>query len=299
MVDQKFKPDLVLLESPDWMDYELLDSGEGTKLERYGLYTFVRPEHRALWRRALPAVHWQKADAVFQSTSEESGGYWKFQTSIEGPWEMSYKRLRFLVQANPSRHMGVFPEQAVHWDWIQNQIKASKRPTKILNLFGYTGLATLAAAQAGAHVTHVDASKKSVSWARENQSLSNLANQPIRWIVDDVDKFVSREKRRGSRYDGIILDPPKFGRGPSGQVWEFFDSLPGLLQNCRQLLTDQPVFVVMTAYAIRSSALSIYYALRETLNEYQGSFTAGELVLSEKSAGRLISMAIFCRWSSL
>ena len=212
---------------------------------------------------------------------------------------MSYKRLRFLVQANPSRHMGVFPEQAVHWDWIQNQIKASKRPTKILNLFGYTGLATLAAAQAGAHVTHVDASKKSVSWARENQSLSNLANQPIRWIVDDVDKFVSREKRRGSRYDGIILDPPKFGRGPSGQVWEFFDSLPGLLQNCRQLLTDQPVFVVMTAYAIRSSALSIYYALRETLNEYQGSFTAGELVLSEKSAGRLISMAIFCRWSSL
>jgi 23S rRNA (cytosine1962-C5)-methyltransferase len=291
-------PSLVLLDSPDWTDYELLDSGGGKKLERYGPYRFVRPEHQAIWKPALSEKNWQQADAAFLSTGEESGGHWKFNRPIEQAWTMRYKELRFQAQANPSRHLGVFPEQAAHWDWIQEQIHAADRPARVLNLFGYTGLATLAAAQAGAQVTHVDASKKAIEWARANQALSALNNRPIRWLVDDAEKFVRREVRRGSRYDAIILDPPKFGRGPAGQVWEFFESLPELLDNCRMILSDRPLFVLMTAYAIRASALSIHYALAEALGKVPGKLTTGELVLREHSAGRLLSLAIFSRWQA-
>jgi len=284
--------------SPDWKDYELLDSGGGAKLERYGPYTFIRPEHQAVWKPALAASHWQHADAIFQSTGEESGGHWKFNRPVEATWTMRYKDLRFQVQANPSRHMGVFPEQASHWDWLRTQIQVAGKPIRVLNLFGYTGLATLAAAQAGAEVTHVDASKKAIQWARINQSSSGLNERPIRWLVDDADKFVQREARRGEKYQGLILDPPKFGRGPSGQVWEFFDSLPDLLQNCRAILDDNPVFVILTAYAIRASALSIHFALKEMLSGLPGEVTSGELTLPERSAGRILSLAIFSRWSA-
>jgi 23S rRNA (cytosine1962-C5)-methyltransferase len=214
---------------------------------------------------------------------------------------MQYKGLRFRAQAASSRHMGVFPEQAAHWDWMGGLIRRAGRPVQVLNLFGYTGLATLAAAQAGARVTHVDASKKAVSTARENQALSGLDDRPVRWLVDDVYKFVRREVRRGTKYDGIVLDPPKFGRGPEGQVWEFFESLPALLQECRQILSDRPLFVVLTAYAIRASALSAYYAVREMTAGFghkapTGEVAAGELALVESSAGRLLSTAIFARW---
>ncbi len=177
--------------------------------------------------------------------------------------------------------MGVFPEQAAHWDWLGDLVGATGRAVNVLNLFGYTGLATLAAAQAGARVTHVDASKKVVAWARQNQSLSGLDERPIRWLVDDVEKFVKREVRRGSHYDGLVLDPPKFGRGPEGQVWEFFDSLPGLLQDCRNLLSAQPLFIVITAYAIRASALSLYYPLSEMV-----AGLGGRLVRRGAGAGR-------------
>lgn len=299
MDQPKSIPELVLLSSQDWRDYELLDSGGGQKLERYGPYIFIRPEHQAIWKPSMGEKKWGEADAIFQPTGEESGGYWKFNHPIVDQWIMQYKALRFQVQASPSRHMGVFPEQAVHWDWIKEKILQSRREVHILNLFGYTGLASLTAAQAGARVTHVDASKKAIQWARLNQSLSGLQDRPVRWLVDDVVKFVRREIRRGVKYDGIILDPPKFGRGPSGQVWEYFEAMPELIQNCRILMGEQPLFILITAYAIRASALSIYYALSEIISRDPGNLSAGELVLQEKSRGRLLSMAIFARWASI
>jgi 23S rRNA (cytosine1962-C5)-methyltransferase len=295
-------PQLKLLLTPEWQDYELIDSGHGAKLERYGPYTFVRPEHQAIWQPALPQEHWQVAHAVFEPTGEESGGRWQLNKPVKTPWKMGYKGLRFLAFTANSRHMGVFPEQAVHWDWTSAQIARrranSASPIRVLNLFGYTGLATLAAAQAGAQVTHVDASKKSILVARENQALSSLGEYPVRWLVDDAFKFVRREVRRGSHYDGIILDPPKFGRGPQGQVWELFESLPELLQNCRSLLSPQPCCVVLTAYAIRASALSVYYAIQEMVSGLGGILETGETALVEKSANRLLSTAIFARWAA-
>ena len=290
-------PAIQLVTPPAWPDYALLDSGGGAKLERYGPYRFVRPEHQAIWRRALPDTEWQRAHAVFQSTGEESGGHWLFKENLPANWQMRYKDLVFFIQANPSRHMGVFPEQASHWDWIQDKIEKVCRPVKVLNLFGYTGLATLAAAQAGAQVTHVDASKKVIQLARQNQELSGLSERPIRWLVDDAEKFVRREVRRQAQYDGIILDPPKFGRGPEGQVWEFFTALPDLLEQLRLLLSPRPVFIVLTAYAIRASAVSVHYALQEMVSGLDGHIETGELALQERSAGRILSMAIFSRWS--
>jgi 23S rRNA (cytosine1962-C5)-methyltransferase len=292
------EPVLHLLESPDWVDYELLDSGNGSRLERFGPYIFVRPEHQAVWAPALPEGKWKSVHAIFQSTGEESGGHWKFLKPIEETWPMQYKGLQFLARTSNSRHVGVFPEQANHWDWINAQVRASKTSLRVLNLFGYTGLATLAAAQAGAQVTHVDASKKSISWARENQALSSMEAKPIRWIIDDALKFVQREMRRGAQYDGLILDPPKFGRGPKGEVWEVFEMLPTLLEACQAILSPKPAFLVITAYAIRASALSLYYAAEEMLAGYRGSLSTGELVVREKSKGRLLSAAIFVRWSA-
>ena len=274
----------------------MVDSGGGAKLERYGPYVFARPEHQAVWQPALPPERWKTAHAIFQSTGEESGGHWLFNQPVEPSWTMQYKGLKFLAQATASRHMGVFPEQAAHWDWLGELVRAAGRPVNVLNLFGYTGLATLAAAQAGAKVTHVDASKKAITWARQNQSLSGLDQRPIRWLVDDVEKFVKRELRRSSQYDGLILDPPKFGRGPEGQVWEFFDALPTLLKDCRGLLSRQPLFIVITAYAIRASALSLYYPLGKMVAGLGGHLATGELALVERSAGRLLSTAIFARW---
>jgi 23S rRNA (cytosine1962-C5)-methyltransferase len=193
----------------------------------------------------------------------------------------------------------VFPEQATHWDWIRERVAAERNPINVLNLFGYTGIATLAAAKAGATVTHLDASKKTVQYARENQRLSGLDDKPIRWIVDDALKFVMREARRGVHYEGIILDPPKFGRGPKGEVWEFFKMLPFLLQEIKPLFSPRPVFLVLTAYAIRASALSLHYAVEEMMRGIDGNLISGELVLTEKSAGRILSMAITSRWSAL
>jgi 23S rRNA (cytosine1962-C5)-methyltransferase len=291
-------PQLVILTSPDWQDYELLDSGGGFKLERYGPYRFVRPEHQAVWQRKLGAALWDAADGSFQATQEESGGHWLFHRSLPAAWRMHYKGLTFEAAAGNSRHLGVFPEQANHWVWISSLIRSARRPVRVLNLFGYTGIATLAAAQAGATVSHIDASKKTIQWARQNQALSGLEERPIRWLVDDAEKFVQREIRRGSQYDGILLDPPKFGRGPEGQVWEFFEAIPGLLAGCRKLLSDQPLFVALTAYAIRASALSVHYGLEEMVNGLGGTLTSGELALVEKSGGRLLPCAIFARWQA-
>ena len=304
-----------LLESTNWKDYALLDSGDGLKLERFGKYVFVRPESQAMWKRALTS-EWKNADAVFISTGEESGGHWDVKRKIEERWEMKYDfsltpnpsptgrggLLRFWAMTTPGRHLGVFPEVASHWDWsselISHRVHGEKRETSVLNLFGYTGLATLAAASAGAKVTHVDASKKSVSWARENQELSGLSDAPIRWIVDDALKFVQRESRRGVKYDGIILDPPKFGRGPKGEVWEVYKSLPNLLEACRACLSDNPLFVVTTIYAVRASAVHVAQAMDDMMKGFGGKIEMGELVTREQSAGRLLSQAVYARWQT-
>lgn len=288
---------LILQTSPDWQDYELVDSGGGWKLERYGRYLLRRPEPEAIWRPALPEKIWNGASAFFQPSAEENGGHWQTIKSVDERWVMQYKGLRFWTMLSASRHLGVFPEQAGQWDWVMEKIRTAGRPMQVLNLFGYTGVATLAAASAGAKVTHVDASKKVVGWARENQELSGLAEKPVRWIVDDALKYIQRDARRGVVYDGLILDPPKFGRGPKGEVWEFYKLLPELLQACRQVLAPKPRFVLLTAYAVKASALTLYYAIDEVMQGFAGQTEAGEVLLQEKSAGRLLSMAIFGRWS--
>ncbi len=179
---------------------------------------------------------------------------------------------------------------------MSEQIAAARRPVRVLNLFGYTGLSSLAAASAGASVTHVDSSKKTVAWARENQALSGLSDKPMRWLIDDAMKFVQREARRKTSYDGLIFDPPKFGRGPKGEIWKLHESLPALLSACRAIMSDSPLFIILTAYAIRASALSLYYALEEMMSGYDGSITVGEMGLVEQSANRVLSTAIFARW---
>ena len=292
-------PKIELLSVSDWQDYELQDSGNGLKLERFGQYHFVRPEHQAVWKPALPQKVWEAADAVFQPSNDESGGKWQYFAHIEPEWEMKYRDLRFRARTSNSRHLGIFPEQAVHWNWIREQVSAHPGPTNVLNLFGYTGIASLAAAKAGARVTHVDASKKTIQYAKENQQLSGLMDKPIRWIIDDAMKFVQRESRRGVKYDGIILDPPKFGRGPKGEVWEFFKMLPYLLQSIKPVLAEKPSFLVITAYAIRASALALHFAIQEMMGEHRGVLSSGELVINEKSAGRMLSMAITTRWSGV
>jgi 23S rRNA (cytosine1962-C5)-methyltransferase len=291
-------PTLHLLSSPDWKDYALIDSGGGQRLERYGTQILLRPEPEAVWSPALPASAWQAVHARFIPSPEENGGHWERLRDGPDRWQMEYKGVRFWVQLGASRHTGVFPEQAAQWDWAGEQIRSSSRQLNVLNLFGYTGVATLAAAKAGARVTHLDASRKVVSWARENQAISGLDEKPVRWIIDDAMKFIHREARRQAGYDGIILDPPKFGRGPKGEVWEFYKLLPELLAACVQALSSQPRFILLTAYAVKASAVTLYYALEEAMRGRRGQVEAGEVVLCDQSAGRLLSTAIFARWSS-
>jgi len=292
-------PNIQLLFPTTWIDYQLLDSGDGQKLERYGKYTFVRPTPQAVWAPKLKKDRWNSANGIFKPEKQESGGNWVYPKPLEhDTWIMQYKGIKFNAFTANSRHMGVFPEQASHWDWITHQIESLKHPIHVLNLFGYTGIATLIAAKAGAQVTHVDASKKIVQIAQQNQVLSGLENKPIRWIVDDVFKFVQREARRNVQYDGLILDPPKFGRGTKGEVWEFFKLMPALLSSCKQILSRSPKFIVITAYAIQSSALSLYYGLEPFTQSLRGELSCGELALREESAGRILSMAIFTRWKT-
>jgi len=293
----------LLLESSAWQEYQLADSGDGLKLEIFGPYRLVRPEAQATWSQALPRAHWAEADGVFRPTGEESGGHWDFRRKVASKWEMSYplsaqpeSRLRFTAMTTPGRHLGVFPEAAAHWEFVFDAVKARSGEAKVLNLFGYTGLASLASAAAGASVTHVDASKKSVTWARENQGLSHMEDKPIRWIVDDALKFVLREVRRDAHYDGIIIEPPKFGRGPKGEVWEIYRSLPRLMQACRQLLSRQPLFMILTLYAVRASGIHLAQTLAEATSAFGGRMESGELVTRESSAGRLLSQAVFARW---
>ncbi len=291
-------PKINLLISPGWQDYTLLDTGNGQRLERIGNYRFIRPAVQAMWKPALDEKEWLSVNGVFHPNQSENGGLWQFEKPVPPSWELSYRFLRFNAFLASSRHIGFFPEQAPHWDWIYQKVQESNKPVKVLNLFGYTGIASLAAASAGATVIHVDASKKTLQFAKVNQQISQLDQENIRWILDDALKFLRREQRRGMKYDAIILDPPKFGRGPKGEIWEFFDLLPQLLEACHQVLNPQPLFFLMTAYAIRASAITIFNTVNDLIPFPQGELTCGELALEEKSAKRLLPMAIYVRWQN-
>jgi 23S rRNA (cytosine1962-C5)-methyltransferase len=279
-------------------DYALIDSGAGEKLEQYGPYRIVRPEGQAIWQKALALRDWERVDAVFTGDTDEEGmGRWRFpKTPLGETWPMRHDGLDYLGRFTSFRHVGVFPEQASHWDHMAGLIKAARRPVKVLNLFGYTGLASLVAARAGAEVTHVDASRKAIGWARENQEMAGLIDKPIRWICEDAMKFAEREERRGSRYDIILFDPPAYGRGPKGEVWQLFEDLPALADICRTILTTQPLAVVLTAYSIRASFFAIHALMRDTFAGMGGAVESGELVIREKSAGRALSTSLFSRW---
>jgi 23S rRNA (cytosine1962-C5)-methyltransferase len=292
-------PELHLLTPPPWSDYELLDSGNGAKLERFGPYTLVRPETQAIWRPNLPEREWQRADATFEKTKggDDGPGSWQQHRQLPEQWQLHYNNLRFWARLTPFRHTGVFPEHSAQWGWVARQI-AARQGASVLVLFGYTGLSSLFAAAAGGRVTHVDASKPSVLWAQSNQQLSGLAERPIRWLIDDVGKFVAREIRRGSRYDLILMDPPVFGRGPKGEVWRINEQLPGLVGQCAELLSERPLGMLISAYATNMSPLTLSNVLEAELKGFSGTTSAGELALREQQSGRLLPTAIYACWSS-
>jgi len=282
-----------------WADYALLDSGGGRKLEQYGPYKVVRPEPQCLWTPRLPASAWDGADAVFDPTDEEDAGRWRFKGKSVESWPLGWGEVKFHGRFTAFRHLAFFPEQAANWRWLDGKLRgAGGEPPRVLNLFGYTGVASLVMAAAGAAVTHVDASKKAVAWARENAELSGLSDRPIRWIVEDAKKYVAREVRRGSRYEGIILDPPKYGRGPDGQVWRLFEDLPELAAQCAELLSENAKFLVLNAYAERISGAALAGLLAEKLDSRGGRIEWGELALEEQRGDRAIGMSFYARWSS-
>ncbi|HET7098744.1 MAG TPA: class I SAM-dependent methyltransferase [Patescibacteria group bacterium] len=274
------------------MDYELIDSGDGRRLERFGDYLLDRPDPEVLWKKSLSRSDWEKADARFDAK-------WIQNVSIPDKWVLNHNDISFYAKLTPFKHTGVFPEQSVQWDFLNKQIaKSTNSQINVLNLFAYTGIATLFAAKAGAKVTHVDSSKPAVTWANENRELNGMQDAPIRWIVDDVLKFTEREVKRGNKYDVILMDPPVYGHGPTGTPWEFSRDFPKLLENCKQLLSDNPLFVQVNAYAISSSSTTLTNTLQGTFGDLGGNIENGELTLKEKSAGRLLSTGIWARWSA-
>jgi len=292
----------LVLRTEAWPDYALRDSGHGRKLERYGSYRVVRPEPQCFWAPREPERAWSDASAVFDPADEEDAGRWRFTEAPPERFALSWKAVRFHGRFTAFRHLAFFPEQAANWTWLQQAVAARRGEPRVLNLFGYTGVASLVCAAAGAAVTHVDASKKAVGWARENAELSELVERPIRWIVEDARKYVARELKRGSRYDGIILDPPKFGRGPAGEVWRVFEDMPGLLRECAALLSDDAAFLLLNAYAARISGLSLAHLMREAMQGRGGRIDWGELALSEThgrdAERREIGLSFFARWSA-
>jgi 23S rRNA (cytosine1962-C5)-methyltransferase len=281
-----------------WADYGLIDSGNGRKLERYGPFRVVRPEPQCLWTPALGEEVWASADAIFDPTDEEDDGRWRKAAQVPELWPLAWRTVKFKARLTAFRHLAFFPEQAANWDWLDARVRSAGRPLKILNLFGYTGVASLVCAAAGAAVTHVDASKRSVGWARENAELSGLDDRPTRWICEDARKYVQREVRRGSRYDGIILDPPKFGRGPGGEVWRLLEHLPEMMTGCAALLADDSSFLLLNAYAERLSGLALAGLTADVLAERGGEIDWGELALMEEAGMRGMGVSFFARWSA-
>lgn len=296
-------PSPQLMIGEGWDDYALLDSGDGRKLERYGPYRFIRPEPQAMWCPRL--AEWDADGEFIPASDEDGGGRWHFDSPVpEEGWPLAWRDgVRFSAQCTPFRHLGFFPDMAPVWNWIGERLDV-RSPDRggCLNLFGYTGVGSLALSRHGP-VTHVDASKKSVAQARENAALSGMEDAPIRWLVDDAGKFTAREVRRGRRYDGIILDPPKFGRGPKNETWRLEEGLPGLIADCRRLLDAESRFLFLTVYAVRMSSLALGGLLAEHFTDLPGRIEYGELGVREDEAvsggpRRMLPTAIFARWRS-
>jgi 23S rRNA (cytosine1962-C5)-methyltransferase len=280
-----------VLSTKGWDDYELLDSGDSKRLERYGKYLISRPDPQPIWKQGKS--DWKAKDAWFEDDK------WNKTSSFPSKWEMSYKNVKFFAKLTPFKHTGVFPEQILNWQFIEDKMLNSKRELNILNLFGYTGIASLVCAANGARVTHLDGSKPSISWARENQALSQLEDKPIRWILDDALSFTAREGRRNNKYDAIIMDPPVYGHGPSGEIWDFSKSFPMLLENCGKILVPNPIFFIVNAYAISSSSLMLVNMFEDYLGFKKEKIEYGELALEESNRNRLLSTGIIARYSSI
>jgi 23S rRNA (cytosine1962-C5)-methyltransferase len=291
---------LSLITSTGFADYTLLDAGGGRKLERFGKIIVDRPEPQALWQPRLSKAEWAKANAVFSASGEDDEkGKWRIDKPVPEAWPVRIDEVTMLCKLSGLWHLGLFPEQHSHWQWMLGEIAKVKGETpRVLNLFGYTGAASLLAANAGAEVTHVDASKKAIAWGRENQTASKLDAEKIRWIVDDATKYVARDVRRGKTYHMILVDPPKFGRGPEGEVWDLFTHLPALLNDCAKLLAPNSAAMVLTVYAIRASALAFDQLMHDTLSGKGGTYDRGELAIEAKS-GVAVPTSLFVRWSSI
>jgi len=282
---------LATIVAEPWDDWGLIDCGNGQKFERYGPATVVRPEPQAMWGPARD--HWDPDATFVPGSDEEGGGRWVVHRPLPRQWELSRDGVRFQASLTPFRHLGFFPDMAPQWDWM----RARADEAEVLNLFGYTGVGSLLLSEAGARLVHVDASKKSVEQGKENAKLSGMSDRPIRWIVDDASKFTAREVRRGRRYDGILLDPPKFGRGPEGEVWRLEENLASLLADCRKLLDENSRFLVLTVYAVRMSALAIGELVKQAFGDLGGTVEMGEMAVREEARSRLLPTAIFARWS--
>lgn len=273
--------------------YELIDSGEGEKLERFGDVVLSRPDPQALWRKNLSDDEWSKANANFTRT--EAVGEWRIKSGTPDKWQINFSNLKFNIKPTAFKHTGIFPEQSVNWDWMRELIKG-KGDIDVLNLFGYTGGATLACAQAGAKVVHVDGSKSAITWARENAEISGLADKPIRWILEDARVFVGREVKRGNKYDAIIMDPPAFGHGANKEIWKIDEHFISLVEDCFKLLKDKPLFFIINGYSAGYSSIAYANTMNHLVNKYGGSIEIGELAIEERGGQRFLPCGIFARW---
>lgn len=286
----------MLLIANQWKEYELIDTGSGERLERWGDVLLRRPDPQIIWPLEEETNKWRKADAIYHR-SETGGGRWEFRRKLPERWSISYKDLRFYIRPTNFKHTGLFPEQAANWDWIIEKIQKANRPIRLLNLFAYTGGATVAAAYAGAEVVHVDAAKGMVQWAKENLQLSGLEDRPVRFITDDVFKFVQREIRRGRKYDAIIMDPPSYGRGPKGELWKLEDNLYPFLESCMEVLADEPLFFLINSYTTGLSPLVLTNLLTLTLTmRFGGKIAAVEIALPIQASRLLLPAGIVARW---
>ena len=280
----------------NWKDYEILDMANGEKLENWGGYTLVRPDPQIIWKNKSFPDKWKNANATYKR-SKTGGGAWNYRTKLPASWQIKYGNLVFNIKPMGFKHTGLFPEQAVNWDWMMYKIKSSRRPIKVLNLFAYTGGATVACLAAGASVCHVDSSKGMVAWAKENVISSNLQDKPVRYIVDDVIKFVQREIRRGNTYDAIIMDPPSYGRGTSGEVWQFEENIADLVELCTKILSNKPLFFLINSYTTGISSTVLENILRLNIKK-DGKFSHGEIGLPMTNSKLILPCGIYGKWES-
>ena len=280
----------------DWQDYEILDMANGEKLEKWKNITLVRPDPQIIWKDKSFPQKWNKVDAKY-NRSKTGGGNWQYINKLPQSWQIKYKSLTFNIKPMGFKHTGVFPEQAVNWDWMIEKIKSASKPIKVLNLFAYTGGATLACLYAGASVCHVDSSKGMVSWAKENVASSGLEDKPVRYIVDDVVKFVNREIRRQNKYDAIIMDPPSYGRGTNGEVWQFEEKIYDLVKLCSQVLSDNSLFFLINSYTTGISSKVLENILKLNIKN-KGKFSSGEIGLPMKESNLVLPCGIYGRWEN-